>query len=46
MNKGTVNRLVNYIKDNHLSDWTHVYQTKEMEAADIKATKGGISPIV
>jgi thiol-disulfide isomerase/thioredoxin len=30
---------VNYIKANHLSDWTHVYQTKEMEAADLKAQK-------
>ena len=32
---------VNYIKTNHLSDWIHAYQTKEMEAADSKAQKPG-----
>jgi thiol-disulfide isomerase/thioredoxin len=32
---------VNYIKNNHLSAWTHVYQTKEMEAADTKAQRPG-----
>ena len=30
---------VNFIKTNHLSDWTHVYQTREMEAADLKTQK-------
>lgn len=30
---------VNYIKDHHLSDWIHVYQTKEMADADNKAQK-------
>ncbi len=32
---------VNYIKEHHLSDWTHVYETKEMEAADKKAQVAG-----
>ncbi len=30
---------VNYIKEHKLSDWTHVYQTREMEAADYAAQK-------
>ncbi len=32
---------VNYIKEHHLSDWVNVYQTKEMEAADLAAQKAG-----
>jgi len=32
---------INYIKEHHLGDWTHVYQTKEMEAADRKAQVAG-----
>ena len=35
------NAWVNYIKEHHLGDWTHVYQTKEMEAADRKAQVAG-----
>ena len=31
----------NYIKAKNLSDWIHVYQTEEMEAADTKALKAG-----
>jgi hypothetical protein len=30
---------VNYIKEHRLSDWIHVYQTKEMEAADLSAQR-------
>jgi len=30
---------VNYIKEHNLSDWTNVYQTKEMELADFAAQK-------
>jgi thiol-disulfide isomerase/thioredoxin len=30
---------LNFIKTHDLSDWTHVYQTKEMEAADQAAQK-------
>jgi thiol-disulfide isomerase/thioredoxin len=30
---------VNYTKGHYLSDWIHVYQTKEMEVADNKAQK-------
>ncbi len=32
---------VNYIKEHHLSDWINVYQTKEMEAADLAAQRAG-----
>ena len=32
---------VNYIKEHHLGDWTHVYQTKEMQAAEQAAQKAG-----
>jgi len=35
------NAWVNYIKEHKLGDWTHVYQTKEMEAADRKAQVAG-----
>lgn len=31
----------NYIKEHNLSGWTHVYQTKEMEAAEIASQKPG-----
>ncbi len=30
---------LSFIKDHNLSDWTHVYKTKEMEAADLAAQK-------
>ena len=30
---------INFIKDHNLSDWTHVYKTNEMEAADLAAQK-------
>ena len=32
---------VNYIKLHNLTDWVHVYQTKEMEKAEIAAQKAG-----
>lgn len=32
---------VNFITKHNLGDWTHVYQTKEMEEADQKAQKAG-----
>ena len=32
---------VNYIKANHLSDWTHVYQTKESRDLEIKNNQPG-----
>lgn len=32
---------VNYIKEHHLGEWTNVYQTKELEAADRKAQVAG-----
>ena len=32
---------VSFINTHHLTDWTHVYQTKEMEAADFKMQKPG-----
>ena len=32
---------VNYIKTHNLTDWVHVYQTKEMEKADVTAQKAG-----
>jgi hypothetical protein len=32
---------VNYIKEHRLSDWTNVYQTREMEAAEKKAQVAG-----
>jgi thiol-disulfide isomerase/thioredoxin len=32
---------VNYTKEHNLNDWTHVYQTKEMEQADNAAQKPG-----
>ena len=35
------NAWVNYIKEHHLGDWMHVYQTKEMEDADRKAQVAG-----
>lgn len=30
---------VNYVKEHQLNDWIHVYQTKEMEAAEVAAQK-------
>lgn len=30
-----------FIKEKHLEDWTHVYKTKEMEDADLKAQRPG-----
>jgi thiol-disulfide isomerase/thioredoxin len=30
---------INYIKEHQLNDWVHVYQTKEMEAAEVAAQK-------
>lgn len=30
---------LSFIKDHNLSDWAHVYKTKEMEAADLAAQK-------
>ena len=35
------NAWINYIKEHHLTDWTHVYQTREMEAAERKAQVAG-----
>ena len=32
---------VKYIKEHNLGDWTHVYQTKEMEKAEADAQKPG-----
>jgi len=32
---------VKYIKEHNLGDWTHVYQTKEMEKAETEAQKPG-----
>lgn len=32
---------VNYIKDHKLGDWIHVYQTRDMEKADLAAQKPG-----
>jgi len=32
---------LNFIKTHNLSEWTHVHQTKEMEAADLAAQKPG-----
>ena len=32
---------VNYIKEHHLGEWTNVYQTREMEAADHAAQRAG-----
>lgn len=30
---------LSFIKDHNLSDWTHVYKTKEMDAADVAAQR-------
>jgi thiol-disulfide isomerase/thioredoxin len=35
------NAWVNYIKEHHLGEWTHAYQTREMEAADRKSQVAG-----
>jgi len=32
---------ISFITTKHLTDWTHVYQTKEMEDADFKIQKPG-----
>ncbi len=32
---------IKYTKEHHLTDWVHVYQTKEMEQADYAAQKAG-----
>jgi hypothetical protein len=41
MTEGGKEKWVSYIRDHHLKDWVHVYQTQEMKDADYAAGRAG-----